>query len=95
MRRRAPGGGQEGMCSWRRGRLLIRAFYIIIFASYRTSLYYYLHQLFIIHALLDDFRDFPINFLPWYFISERQKISCFYILMFQGSSGSQFNCWIR
>jgi hypothetical protein len=75
----AGGLQAEGMGSWRRGRLLIRAFCIIIFASYRTSLYYYLHQLFIIHALFDDFQDFPTKFLHRYFISGRQKISCFHI----------------
>jgi hypothetical protein len=40
---------------------LIRAFCIIIFASYRTSLQCHFHQPFIIHAFLDDFRDFSIK----------------------------------
>jgi hypothetical protein len=35
-------------------RVLIRAFYIIIFASYITIFYCYLHQSFIIHIFLDD-----------------------------------------
>jgi hypothetical protein len=45
----------------------------------------------IIHAFLDDFWDFPTKFSPWYLIPERQKISYFCILMFQGSSGPQFD----
>jgi hypothetical protein len=43
---------------------LIHAFCIIIFASYRTSLYCYLHQSFIIYAFLDDFQDFPTKSPP-------------------------------
>jgi hypothetical protein len=38
--------------------LVIGAFCIIIFASY-MSIYCYLHYSFIIHALLDDFLEFP------------------------------------
>jgi hypothetical protein len=64
-------------------RELICAFCIIIFASYRTSLYYYLHHLFIIPAFLDDFWDFFTRFPPRYLISERQKISCFVFCYFR------------
>jgi hypothetical protein len=68
--------GSTGGGAWPLG-LVIRAFCIIIFASFRTSLYYYLHQSFIFHALLDDFRDFSIKSPPWYLTSRRLKISCF------------------
>jgi hypothetical protein len=47
---------------------MIRAFYIIIFASYRTSLYCYFHQSFIIHAIFEDFWDFPTTPPPRYLI---------------------------
>jgi hypothetical protein len=51
----------------------------------------FLHQSSIIHAFLDNFRDFPMKSPLWYLISGRQKISYFRILMFQGSSGPQFD----
>jgi hypothetical protein len=69
----------KGLSFWE----LICAFCIIILACYRTDLHCHLHWSCLILAFLDDLRDFPTKSPPWYLISERQKISCFCILLFQ------------
>ena len=68
---------------------LIRAFCIIIIATYRTSFYCYLHWSFIIYAFLDDLWDFPTKSLVLVFNFWEAENLLFRILMFQGPSGPQ------
>ena len=68
---------------------LIRAFCIIIIATYRTSFYCYLHWSFIIYALLDDLWDFPTKSLVLVFNFWEAENLLFRMLMFFGPSGPQ------
>ena len=68
---------------------LIRAFCIIIIASYKSSLQCYLHQSIIIYAFLDDFGDFPTKSLLLVFNFREAENLFFRILMFQGPYGTQ------
>lgn len=68
---------------------LIRAFCIIIIASYRGCFHGYWHWYYFIFAFLDDFRDFPPKFPLFLFnICEAENL-LFSILMFQGPSRLQ------
>ena len=67
---------------------LIHAFCIIILASYRTISYGYSHCLSIIHAFLDDFRDFSTKSPSLVFNSWEAENLIFRILFVSGLSGS-------
>jgi hypothetical protein len=68
---------------------LIRAFCIIIIASYRSSLHCYLYWSFVIYAFLDDFWDFHTKSPLFVFNFWEAENLLFHILMFQGPFGTQ------